>query len=126
MSAAQNNPGGIPTVNVQEAAQRQNGETPALLIDVREMNEYLELRAESSTLIALSEFGTRFEELPKDQPLLMICRSGARSGRATAFLLQQGYTDVNNVEGGMLAWKQADLPTRGGELEPGEGDVQPS
>jgi rhodanese-related sulfurtransferase len=126
MSAAQNNPGGIPTVNVQEAAQRQNGETPALLIDVREMNEYLELRAESSTLIALSEFGTRFEELPKDQPLLMICRSGARSGRATAFLLQQGYTDVNNVEGGMLAWKQADLPTRAGELEPGEGGVQPS
>ena len=111
----------IPTVDVQEAAQRQAED--ALLVDVREMDEYLELRAVDSVFVPLSEFSTRFSELPQDRPLLMVCRSGARSGRATQFLLAQGFSDVSNVSGGMIAWKNAALPTRSGPLDVGEGDL---
>ena len=71
----------------------------------------------------MSQFGARFPELPRDQPLLLMCHSGGRSSRATAFLLQQGYRDVSSVQGGMVAWKKADLPMRSGPLDPGEGDL---
>lgn len=123
MSAAQNQPGAVPAVSVQEADERRHSEREALLVDVREVNEYVELRADDSVLVPVSQFMARFEELPRDRPLLMICRSGARSGRATAFLLQQGFREVSNVEGGMIAWKNAGLPTRSGPLDPGEGDL---
>ncbi|MFV2062949.1 MAG: rhodanese-like domain-containing protein [Chloroflexota bacterium] len=123
MSAAQNNPGGIPTISVAEAAKKQRDATPALLVDVREPNEHLELRAAGCAMLPLSQLETRFSELPKDQPLMLICHSGGRSSRATAFLMQQGFSDASNVAGGMLAWKQAGLPTRSGVLEPGEGDL---
>lgn len=123
MSAAPGNPGGIPTISVEAALQQQQGDPPALLVDVREMDEFLELRAVGSAFVPISELGMRFAELPRDQPLLMLCHSGGRSSRATAFLLQQGYSDVSNVAGGMMAWKRASLPMRSGPLDPGEGDL---
>lgn len=123
MSAAFNNQGGIPTISVEEAARRQEADSDALLVDVREMDEYVELRAVGSAFIPLSQFGARFEELPRDQALMLVCHSGNRSGRATAFLLQQGFSDVSNVQGGMMAWKRANLPVRSGPLAPGEGDL---
>ena len=71
----------------------------------------------------LSTFLLRYRELPRDRPLLMICRSGARSGQATAFLIANGWTDVVNVAGGTLAWERAGLPVRRGAPAPGEGDL---
>ena len=53
-------------------------------------------------------------ELPKDRPLLMLCHSGSRSQSATMYLLQAGWTDVRNVEGGIVAWMRAGLPVRRG------------
>lgn len=87
----------------------------ALLVDVREPNEFDEVHAQGAHLLPLSEFEARFQELPKDRPLVMICRSGARSARAGQYLLENGYTDVVNLEGGTLAWKDAGLPTEEGE-----------
>ncbi len=96
-------------VSPTEAQRRvQNG---ALLIDVREANEYEEVHAQGAQLLALSELETRFGELPKDKELIMICRSGARSGRATQFLLDHGYSEVLNLTGGTLAWQEQGLPT---------------
>ena len=112
---------GIPTVTAQEAEQRLLDGSAAMLVDVREVVEYAALRVAGSVLLPLSQFGMRFAELPSDRPLMLICRSGARSGRATAFLLSQGYRDVSNVAGGMIAWRAANLPVRSGPLEPGEG-----
>ncbi|CAN5588999.1 hypothetical protein BH23CHL8_BH23CHL8_11460 [soil metagenome] len=90
-------------------------------MDVREVNEYVALRAADTLLVPLSELVARLPDIPRDRPLMLVCRSGARSGRATLFLLQQGYSDVHNVAGGMVAWQAAGLPTRTGPLGPGEG-----
>lgn len=90
-------------------------EQGALLVDVREANEYAEVHAQGATLLPLSELESRFAELPKDRPLLMICRSGARSARAGEYLLAQGYSDVTNLAGGTLAWKEAGLPVDEGQ-----------
>jgi rhodanese-related sulfurtransferase len=121
--SAPNESGGIATISVEEAERRQADEPSSLLIDVREMDEYIELRPERSAFMPMSQLGGRFSELPQDQPLMLICLSGGRSARATAFLTQQGFADVSNVEGGMMAWKRADLPMRAGPLDSGEGDL---
>lgn len=114
-----------PTVDVREAdRRRQEAEAGGpLLIDVREPIEFSEVRAEGALLFPLSTFMARIAELPRDRPLLMICRTGARSGQATDYLLAQGWADVVNVAGGTLAWESAGLPVRRGTPEPGEGDL---
>ncbi|MFN4250391.1 MULTISPECIES: rhodanese-like domain-containing protein [unclassified Deinococcus] len=96
-------------ITVQEGQSRV--QAGALLVDVREPNEFAEVHAEGATLIPLSEFEARFSELPKDRELVMICRSGARSARAGEYLKAQGYSQVVNVAGGTLAWVEAGLPT---------------
>ncbi|WP_225430062.1 MULTISPECIES: rhodanese-like domain-containing protein [Deinococcus] len=101
-------------VSPKEAQRRlQHG---ALLIDVREANEYEEVHAEGAQLMALSEFETRYAELPKDKELVLICRSGARSGRATQFLLDHGYNKAVNLTGGTIAWQDTGLPTQTGAV----------
>lgn len=87
----------------------------ALLIDVREPHEYAEIHAEGAQPLPLSEFEARYRELPRDRPLVMICRSGARSARAGQYLLDQGYPEVVNLAGGTLAWTDAGLPTGKGQ-----------
>ncbi|MFC4636744.1 rhodanese-like domain-containing protein [Deinococcus hohokamensis] len=100
-------------VTPQEGQRRvQQG---ALLIDVREQNEYDEVHAEGAQLIPLSEFEARAGELPRDRELVMICRSGARSARAGQFLLDQGHTQVVNLAGGTMAWVDAGLPSVRGQ-----------
>ena len=120
------NPNRVPTVTVTEAHDRLTAgadDGGPLLVDVREPNEFADYRAEGAVLFPLSTFTARYESLPRDRPLLMICQSGARSGQATAFLLANGWSDVANVEGGSLAWVRAGLPSKRGEPEPGEGDL---
>ena len=115
--------GGIPALSVQEAAGRLEDGSSALLVDVREVDEYVSLRVADTLLVPLSELVARIADLPRDRPLMLLCHSGARSGRATLFLLGQGFADVRNVSGGMVAWRAAGLPTRSGPLEPGEGQA---
>lgn len=105
--------GGMKEVTPAEGHKLVQG--GALLVDVREPNEYEEIHAQGAQLLALSEFEARHAELPKDRPLVMICRSGARSARAGEYLLAQGYGDVANLAGGTLAWAEAGLPTQGGK-----------
>ncbi len=118
-------PGGTPTIDVMEADRRRGaadaGPRP-LLVDVRELDEVVAVRAEDVVVIPMSQFAQRYRELPDDQPLMLICASGGRSAMATAFLAANGYRDAVNVAGGTLAWERNGLPVRRGPLAPGEGD----
>lgn len=117
-----NQPGGIPAISPRDAAAAvETG--GALIVDVREPDEFAAERAPGVALVPLSEFVARHDELPKDRPLLMICAAGSRSASATAYLLQHGWTDVKNVTGGMMAWAGAGLPTKGGRPGPDEGAI---
>lgn len=100
-------------VSPQQAQERLK--QGALLIDVREQNEYDEVHAAGAKLMPLSEFEASYSTLPRDAELIMICRSGARSERAGQFLLGQGYSNVSNLMGGTLAWQQGGLPTGDGQ-----------
>ncbi len=73
------------------------------LIDVREVSEVEAGHIPGITHIPLGLLEFRMHELDKKTPYIMVCRSGGRSGQATAFLESQGF-DVTNMTGGMLEW----------------------
>jgi len=86
------------------------GRDDVLILDVREQSEYDAGHIPGVTLIPLNDVPNRLNEIPKDKPVIVTCRSGNRSGQATDFLRQQGYTNVHNMTGGINAWQQAGYP----------------
>ena len=120
---SQPGPGPIPTIDVTEADRRLRDDPDAILLDVREMGEFVEFRAPGAALVPTSSFMSRVADLPADRPLLVVCLSGGRSAAVAGYLIRAGRTDVVNVAGGMSAWEKAGLPVRRGALEPGEGDL---
>jgi rhodanese-related sulfurtransferase len=81
----------------------------AWLLDVREDDEWAAGHAPDATHIPLGQLGARTGELPSDDEIYVICRSGARSGRATQALNGAGWRAVN-VAGGMQDWAAAGRP----------------
>lgn len=75
----------------------------APMLDVREADEWAAGHAPTAQHLPMSELAGRMEELPDDDPLYVVCRSGGRSARVVAYLAHQGYPAVN-VAGGMQAW----------------------
>jgi adenylyltransferase/sulfurtransferase len=80
-----------------------NGNAPFVL-DVRNPEEYEISRIQGTTLIPLPELPERLNELDRTRPMVVHCKSGARSARAVALLKDAGFTDVKNLAGGILAW----------------------
>lgn len=76
------------------------------LIDVRTTREYQEGHIEGCSLhnIRNSDFEANMEKLDKSKPVLVYCKSGGRSARAADILIQKGFTQVYNLEGGFMAW----------------------
>jgi adenylyltransferase/sulfurtransferase len=81
------------------------------LVDVREPWEYEEAHIPGCTLIPLGDVPARFDEIDPQTPVVVYCKSGGRSAKAVAFLLEQGYGRALNLTGGILAWANAQLPT---------------
>ena len=116
-------PSTIPTIDVTEAERRLREDTDKpVLLDVREPNEFAEVRAPGAMLVPTSQFMSRIGDLPADRPLLVVCHLGSRSAAVVGYLTRAGRKDVVNVAGGMDAWQRAGLPVRNGPLEPGEGE----
>jgi rhodanese-related sulfurtransferase len=87
----------------------------ALLVDVREKDEVSELAYDVPNIIniPLSEFEERFNEIPKDKDVVMVCKGGGRSLRAAGFLVNHGYDKVVNMQHGIARWVQKGFPTKG-------------
>ena len=79
------------------------------VLDVREGDEWAAGHIEGAIHIPLSELSGRLPELPDADPLVVVCRGGGRSARATAYLQQIGIEAVN-LDGGMKAWDGAGHP----------------
>jgi rhodanese-related sulfurtransferase len=87
----------------------------ALLVDVRELAEVAQVAFDvpGVLLMPLSELEQRYAELPRDRQLVLVCAVGERSLKATYFLMYQGYTQVANMEGGLMKWARKGFPIRG-------------
>ncbi|HET9956838.1 MAG TPA: MBL fold metallo-hydrolase [Polyangiaceae bacterium] len=86
------------------------------VLDVREPDEFLgELgHLPTAELVPLAALAARAASLPRERPLLTVCRSGGRSGQAALLLLQHGFTRVASLRGGMLDWSARRLPVEFG------------
>ena len=100
---------GVGSISPAEAYQRLQARPEVVIVDVRQPVETRSGTVPGAVLIPLTEFGRRLDELPRDRPILTICRSGHRSPLAARQLKQAGY-DVTDVDGGMMAWERAGLP----------------
>jgi rhodanese-related sulfurtransferase len=102
---------GVKEVDTTAALQLINHKN-ALVLDVREPNEYDAGHVLNSKLIPLGKLKERMGELEKyrDQSIVVVCRSGNRSGTACYLLGKQGFSQVYNLAGGMLAWEKINLP----------------
>lgn len=94
-------------ITVQELKERLDKGEKINLIDVREDYEYEEDNL-GGELIPLGELPSRIDELEdrQDEEIILQCRSGARSGRAQQFLEQNGFSNVRNLIGGILAYRE--------------------
>lgn len=100
----------VPSISVTDVPD------DAVVVDVREADEWAAGHAPNAIHVPLGEVPVRLGDIPEtDKPIPVVCRSGGRSGRAVAWLQQQGF-DVVNVDGGMIAWAAAGkaLTTDGG------------
>lgn len=93
----------VPTVGVTDLPAE------AVLLDVREDDEWAAGHAPDAHHLPMGEVAGRLADLPQAEPLYVICRSGGRSGRVVAYLVQQGYPAVN-VDGGMRSWAAQHRP----------------
>jgi len=102
---------GIKEVDSVAALQLINHKN-ALVLDVREEDEYKAGHVLNSTLIPLGKLKGRLGELEKyrDRAIVVVCRSGNRSATACVTLGKQGFTQAYNLSGGVNAWQKAKLP----------------
>jgi len=98
-----------PTTVTASEAHSTTLDGPAVLLDVREPQEWQVGHAPQARHIPLGQLESRLAELPPDRQIIAVCRTGRRSALATQQLVARGYTAVN-LTGGMAAWAAADLP----------------
>jgi rhodanese-related sulfurtransferase len=106
----------IRRVSVQEALDAISNNKNAVLIDVRELEEIQAVAPTIGTACPMSTITPltfdSINNVTKDQPIYLFCRSGNRSMRVAMALAEIGYSNLANVEGGILAWEAAGLPVK--------------
>ena len=91
----------VPTVTPAEV------EPGAYLLDVREPDEWTAGHAPGANHLPMMKVPARMAEVPTDGEVVVICRAGGRSGQVVSYLMQQGWDNLRNLEGGMQAWAAA-------------------
>jgi rhodanese-related sulfurtransferase len=102
-----------PEITVAQAAQQRN--QGALILDVREPDEWVQFHIPGATLIPLGELPNRLNEVPKDRQVVVVCRTGVRSAQGRDILLKAGFTKVTSMAGGMTQWQAQGLPVATGQ-----------
>ena len=93
---------------VSPAKAKEAQDAGAMLIDVRESNEYRAGHAPGAKHISVQVIERRLGEIPMERQIIVVCQSGMRSQRAAEILSRNGY-QVLNVSGGMLGWQRAGM-----------------
>lgn len=102
---------GMTVLSVTEAVMLMSRKS-ALVLDVREADEFAQGHLQGARNIPLSQLETRGKELDKfkDKPVLLVCQRGSRANQAAKLLKGQNFTTLNVLKGGMFAWLEAKMP----------------
>jgi rhodanese-related sulfurtransferase len=101
----------IPAITPRELKDRFDKGDKLFLLDVREPWEYALVKLDGSNLIPLGTLPQSLAKLDRNAEIVAYCHHGMRSADAAGFLLQQGYTSVKNLVGGIDAWSVQVDPT---------------
>jgi rhodanese-related sulfurtransferase len=99
-------------VSVSEAAAKRDA--GALIVDVREPNEWAEYHIPGATLIPLGTLADHLNELPRDKEIIVVCRSGNRSAQGRDILRSAGFKQVTSLTGGVTVWRAQGYPVVSG------------
>ena len=102
-----------PKLSAVEASEKMKFGKHPILLDVRQPEEFRQGHIAGAKLIPLGDLRQRMKELPQGREIICVCASGNRSSSAAKMLQKEGYT-VFDLQGGMLAWRQAKLPIQKG------------
>ena len=112
VGSASQTPGMAVTVSVADAAVlRDDG---AVIVDVREPDEWAAGHIPGAILIPLGELPSRLGDVPPNRPIVVVCRSGNRSAQGRDILLGAGFRAVTSLDGGMNDWAAAGMPIETG------------
>lgn len=98
------------TMTAQALHARLQSEEKPVIVDVREPSEFQDGHIEGAKLAPLGSVEQGVADIAKDREIVLVCRSGRRSGKAQELLAARGYTNLRNMEGGMLAWEKNAYP----------------
>ncbi len=106
-------PAGLPAeISAAQAAQKRD--QGAFILDVREPDEWQQFHIPGATLIPLGSLQSRLNEVPRDQEVVVVCRTGHRSAQGRDILLNAGFAQVTSMAGGVTQWQAQGLPTATG------------
>jgi len=90
--------------------RQQKGDEAAFVLDVRSPEEYASGHVPGAVNIPYDQIASRIAEVPKDQDVVLYCKSGRRAGIAAEVLAGQGYTRLQHLEGDIVAWVDKGRP----------------
>ena len=95
----------IPEIQPEELKQKLDAGEKVFILDVRDPDEYQKSNL-GGHLIPLADLPKRMNELDKNAAIVCHCKMGGRGGKAVELLLQNGFTNVRNLTGGLFAWSE--------------------
>lgn len=103
----------ISEIGATELKTKLDNKENFVFLDCREISEWNEAHVKEATLLPLSEFEAKYQDIltDKNKEIVIMCRSGRRSLNACMFLNEQGYENLVNVEGGILGWIEEGFET---------------
>ena len=104
----------VPAVSVDQVSDA------SVVLDVREPEEWDAGHAPGAMHIPMRDIPARMGEVPMDEDVVVVCRGGGRSAQVVAYLMANGWDNVRNLDGGMLAWARSGRPV----VKDGAGEPQ--
>lgn len=95
---------GLKNLSSEQFQTELKGNSQKILIDVREPSEVKQGSIPGAVNIPLSELNKRAHEIPKDKSIYLYCRSGMRSKQAARILRKQGFSNMAQLQGGIMSW----------------------
>lgn len=94
----------IKEIEAPQLAELMGQDTDIQVVDIRQPAEIASGTVPGAEVMPMHTIPLRIQEIKQDKPVILVCRSGARSAQACMFLAQNGYENIYNLRGGMMGW----------------------
>jgi len=97
-------PSDVPTISANDLRALMVSEEPVLILDVRKQEEFDAGHIDDAVLLPLDTLPEHYEEIPRDEKVVVYCRTGKRSAKAASFFKEKGFDNILSLSGGYVEW----------------------